>query len=149
MTQKRKQKKNKKRIMSDQSDTTSLDGSTAPYGCTARGRTHQGGSPLDDKSSRALSPPVTRNQSPVNQSLVNQAMVNQALVNQSQVILTRQSLVNQSPVNQAPVNQAPCTGHLPLTTSHQSIYHLSISVHTITGHCTSTTEVYEENQSRV
>ena len=25
--------------MSDQSDTTSLDGSTAPHGCTARGRT--------------------------------------------------------------------------------------------------------------
>ena len=53
--------------MSDPSDTTSLDGSTAQHGYTARGRTHQGGSPLDNESNQALRPPVTSNKSPVNQ----------------------------------------------------------------------------------
>ena len=98
ITQRRNQKKNKKSIQSDLSDTGSHDGSTAPHNYTARGRTHQGGSPEDQVSDPALSPPVTGH--PVTsssyQSSVNQSPVNQSPVSQSWVI---QSLVNQSPVS--------------------------------------------------
>ena len=108
MTQKRKQKKSKKskKSQSDMSDNGTVDGSTAPHSFTARGRTHQGGSLADLESDRALSPPVTSHQSPVNQSPVNQSPVIQSLGNLSPFI---QSPVNQnqSPVNQSPVNQAP------------------------------------------
>ena len=41
------------------SDSVTVDGSTAPHSYTARGRTHQGGSPADLESDWALSPPVT------------------------------------------------------------------------------------------
>ena len=116
MTQKRKQKKSKKskKSQSDMSDNGTVDGSTAPHSFTARGRTHQGGSLADLKSDRALSPPVTSHQSPVNQSPVNQSPVNQSPVIQSLGNLSPfiqspviQSPVNQSPVNQSPVNQSP------------------------------------------
>ena len=93
MTQRRKQKKNKKRIQSDLSDTGSHDGSTALHSYTARGRTHQGSSPWDQISDQALSPPVTSQPVPVVQSLVDQSPVNLSLVSQS--------LVSQSPVNQS------------------------------------------------
>ena len=125
MTQKRKQKKSKKskKSQSDMSDNGTVDGSTAPHSFTARGRTHQGGSLADLESDRALSPPVTSHQSPVNQSPVNQSPVNQSPVNQSPVI---QSLGNlspfiQSPVIQSPVNQSPVNQ----STSHQSTRHQS------------------------
>ena len=113
MTQKRRQKKSKKtkKSQSDLSDNGFFDGSTAPLSYTARGRTHQGGSPGDLESNRALSTshqsPVIQSpviQSPVNQSLVSQSPVNQSPGNKSLVI---QSLVIQSPVNQSPVNQSP------------------------------------------
>ena len=111
MTQKRKQKKSKKskKSQSDMSDNGTVDGSTAPHSFTARGRTHQGGSLADLESDRALSPPVTSHQSPVNQSPVNQSPVNQSPVIQSlgNLSLFIQSPVNQSPVNQSPVNQSP------------------------------------------
>ena len=111
MTQKRKQKKSKKskKSQSDMSDNGTVDGSTAPHSFTARGRTHQGGSLADLESDRALSPPVTSHQSPVNQSPVNQSPVNQSPVIQSlgNLFPFIQSPVNQSPVNQSPVNQAP------------------------------------------
>ena len=121
MTQKRKQKKSKKtkKSQSDMSDSGIVDGSTTPHSYTARGRTHQGGSPADLESDQALSPPVTSHQSPVLQSPVNQSPVNQSPVTQSPGNLfpviqspviqspVNQSPVNQSPVNQAPVNQAP------------------------------------------
>ena len=116
MTQKRKQKKSKKskKSQSDMSDNGTVDGSTAPHSFTARGRTHQGGSLADLESDRALSPPVTSHQSPVNQSPVNQSPVNQSPVIQSLGNLSPfiqspviQSPVNQSPVNQSPVNQSP------------------------------------------
>ena len=69
MTQKRRQKKSKKtKSQSDLSDNGAHDGSTAPLSYTARGRTHQGGSPGDLESDRALS---TGHQSPVIQSPVN------------------------------------------------------------------------------
>ena len=56
-----KYKKNKKknRNVSDPSDTISLDGSTAPHGFTARGRTHLGGSQMQTNSIQAISLPVT------------------------------------------------------------------------------------------
>ena len=111
MTQKRKQKKSKKfkKSQSDMSDNGTVDGSTAPHSFTARGRTHQGGSLADLESDRALSPPVTSHQSPVNQSPVNQSPVIQSLGNLFPFIQwpVNQSPVNQSPVNQSPVNQAP------------------------------------------
>ena len=71
MTQRRKQKKSKKtkKSQSDLSDSGTFDGSTAPPSYTARGGTHQGGSPGDLESDWALSPPVTSQ--PVIQSLVN------------------------------------------------------------------------------
>ena len=49
ITQKRKQKKSKKskKSQSDMSDNGTVDGSTASHSYTARGRTHQGGSPAD------------------------------------------------------------------------------------------------------
>ena len=73
MTQRRKQKKSKKtkKSQSDMSDSGTVDGSTAPHSYTARGRTHQAGSPADLESDRALSPPVTSHPvtgQPVNQS---------------------------------------------------------------------------------
>ena len=111
MTQKRKQKKSKKskKSQSDMSDNGTVDGSTAPHSFTARGRTHQGGSLADLESDRALSPPFTSHQSPVNQSPVNQSPVIQSLGNLFPFIQSpvNQSPVNQSPVNQSPVNQAP------------------------------------------
>ena len=85
ITQKRKQNKSKKtkKSQSDMSDSGTVDGSTAPHSYTARGRTHQGGSPADLESDRALSPPVTSHQPPVIQSPVNQSPVNQSPVTQS------------------------------------------------------------------
>ena len=60
MAQKRREKKSKKtKSQSDLSDNGTHDGSTAPLSYTARGRTHQGGSPGDLELDRALSPPVT------------------------------------------------------------------------------------------
>ena len=113
MTQKRKQKKSKKskKSQSDMSDNGTVDGSTAPHSFTARGRTHQGGSLADLESDRALSPPVTSHQSPVNQSPVNQSPVNQSPVNQSLGNLSPfiQSPVNQSPIH--PVTSQPVTRH--------------------------------------
>ena len=116
MTQRRKQKKSKKthKSQSDLSDSGTVDGSTAPQSYTARGRTHQGGSPGDLESDRALSPPVTSQ--PVIQSLVNQSTNHQSPVNQSPG--------NLSPVIQSPVNQS---------TSHQSSSHWSAS-HQSTRH---------------
>ena len=146
MTQKRRQKKSKKtkKSQSDLSDNGSFDGSTAPLSYTARGRTHQGGSPGDLESDRALSPPVTSHRSSshrstsqrstnhqsashrstshwatssVIQSLVIQSPVNQLPVNQS---LVNQSLVNQSPVIQSLVNQAPFNQALVTSHSHMT-----------------------------
>ena len=86
MTQRRKQKKSKKtkKSQSDLSDSGTFDGSTVPPSYTARGRTHQGGSPGD--------------------------RVRPGIKSTSQPLI--QSPVNQSPVNQSPVNQSP--GNLPL-----------------------------------
>ena len=56
---KKRYNKTKKRNVSDPSDTNSIDGSTAPHGYTARGRTHLGGSPAESFLNRAISPPVT------------------------------------------------------------------------------------------
>ena len=96
MTQRRKQKKSKKtkKSQSDMSDSGAVDGSTIPHSYTARGRTHQGGSPADLESDRALSLLVTGHP-------VTGQPVTQSTGNLSPVI---QSPVNQSPVNQAPVN---------------------------------------------
>ena len=112
MTQKRKQKKSKKskKSQSDMSDNGTVDGSTAPHSFTARGRTHQGGSLADLESDRALSPPVTSHQSPVNQSPVNQSPVNQSPV-------TGQ-LISVHPVASQPVTSQPVTSHQ--STRHQS-----------------------------
>ena len=109
MTQRRKQKKSKKtkKSQSDMSDNGTVDGSTAPHIYTAPGRTHQGGSPADLESDRALSPPVTGH--PVTSQPVNQSPVIQSLGNLSPVI---QSPINQSPVNQSPVTSQPGTSQL-------------------------------------
>ena len=75
MTQKRKQKKSKKtkKSQSDMSDSGTVDGSTAPHSYTAWGRTHQGGSPADLESDRALSPPVTSHRSSSHRSTSHQS----------------------------------------------------------------------------
>ena len=102
MTQRRKQKKNKKRIQSDLSDTGSHDGSTAPHSYTGRGRTNQSGSPGDQVSDRALSPPVTGQQ------------------------VTGQP-VTSHPVTSQPVTGQPVTGQHHRSTSHWSSNHWSAS----------------------
>ena len=58
MTKKR-DNKTKKRNVPDQSDTISLDGSTALHSFTARGRTHLSGRPMEMISNWAISPPGT------------------------------------------------------------------------------------------
>ena len=80
MTQKRKQKKSKKtkKSQSDMSDSETVDVSTAPYSYTARGRTHQGGSPADLESVRALSPPVTSHRSSSHRSTSHQSTSHQS-----------------------------------------------------------------------
>ena len=83
--------------MPDSPDTISIDGSTAPHGFTAWGRTYLGGGPMESFSNRTISPPVT------GQPVTGQPVI-QAPVIQSQI---NQSLVNQAPVNQSLVNQAP------------------------------------------
>ena len=114
MTQRRKDKKNKKRILSDPSDTTSLDGSTAPHGCTARGRTHQGGSPLDDDSSWALSPPTGQpvtGQPGTVQPVTGHPVNGQPVISHPVTPVTGQPLTSQ-PVT--PVTSHPATGQ-PVT----------------------------------
>ena len=106
MTQKRKQKKQKKtkKSQSDMSDSGTVDGSTAPHSYTARGRTHQGGSPADLESDRALSPPVTSHQSPVNQSPVTGQLISGHPV-------TGHPVTGQ-PVTSQPVTSQPGTSQL-------------------------------------
>ena len=109
MTQRRKQKKSKKtkKSQSDMSDSGTVDGSTAPHSYTARGRTHQGGSPADLESDRALSPPVTSHRSSSHQSTSHPGMGNLSPVIQSPVIQLPviQSLVNQSASHQSTRHQ--------------------------------------------
>ena len=85
MTQSRKQKKSKKtkKSQSVMSDSGTVDGSTAPHSYTARGRTHQGGSPADLESDRALSPPVTSHWSSSHRSTSQQSTSHRATYHQS------------------------------------------------------------------
>ena len=82
MTKKR-DSKTKKRNVPDLSDTISIDGSTAPHGFTARGRTHLGGQPYGivfqqgnkstshrSTSHRSTSHPVVGQPAPVNKAPV-------------------------------------------------------------------------------
>ena len=66
------------------SDSGTFDGSTAPPSYTARGRTHQGGSPEDLESDRALSPPITGH--PVTGHPVTGQPVNGQPVTRQQII---------------------------------------------------------------
>ena len=119
MKQRRKQKKNRKRIQSDLSDTGSPDGSTAPLSFTARGRTHQGGSPGYQVFDWTISPPVTGQPVTVIQSPVNQSLVNQA----------HQLPVTGHPVTGQPVTSQPhhwSTSHK--STRHQSTRHQSFTL---------------------
>ena len=97
MTQKRKQKKLKKskKSQSDMSDSGTVDGNTAPHSYTARGRTHQGGSPADLESDRALSPPVTGH------PVTGQPGTSQPVTGQ---------LISGHPVTGQPVTGHPVTG---------------------------------------
>ena len=101
MTQKRKQKKQKKtkKSQSDMSDSGTVDGNTAPHSYTARGRTHQGGSPADLESDRALSPPVTGH------PVTGQPVTSQPVTGQ---------LISGHPGTGHPVTGHPVTGH-PVT----------------------------------
>ena len=80
MTKKR-DNKNKKRKVPTQSDTLSLDGSTAPQGYTARSRTHLGGSPVETFSDRAISLPVTGHWATRHRSSRHQATSHRSPVN--------------------------------------------------------------------
>ena len=109
---KKRDKKTKKRNVPDSSDIISIDGSTAPHGLTARGRTHLGGSPMELFSNRAISPPVTNHRSTSHRSISHchqsssyQTTRHQSPVNQAPVKTTCYNC--QSPVIQAPVNQVP------------------------------------------
>ena len=99
MTNRRHNKK-RKRNASDPSVSISLDGSTAPHGFTARGRTHQGGIPMGDESTLDRSPPV------IGQDFTGQP------------VLAKISPVIQSPVNQALVNQSPVRCYQVPVTDH-------------------------------
>ena len=104
MTQRRKQKKSKKtkKSQSDMYDSGTVDGSTAPHSYTAWGRTHQGGSPADLESDRALSPPVTGH--PVTcQPVTSQPVTSHPV--------TRQ-LITGHPVTGHPVTGQPGTSQL-------------------------------------
>ena len=101
MMQRRKQKKSKKtkKSHSDMSDSRTVDGSTTPHSYTARGRTHQGGSPADLESDRALSPPVTGH------PVTGQPVTSQPVTGQ---------LITCHPVTGHPVTGHPVTGQ-PVT----------------------------------
>ena len=136
MTQRRKNKKNKKMILSDLSDTTSVDGSTAPHGCQGQdpsgwqpfgwwfipGAVHQ--SPVKQSRQPVTSHPVTSQ--PVTSHPVTPVTGQPITPVIGHPVTSNQSPVNQSPINQAPViqalvNQAPVTGHLPLSINRQSL----------------------------
>ena len=109
MTQRRNQKKNKKSIQSDLSDSGSHDGSTAPHSYTARAGPIKvatgGGSSIcpgtKSTSHHSASHRSTSHWSASHWAASHRSSVNQSPVNQSPVI---QSPVIQSPVNQSPVN---------------------------------------------
>ena len=114
MTQRRKQKK-AKRIMSDPTDATSLDGSTAPNGCTARGRTHQGGSPLDNESIQALSTShrSTRHQSTSHWSTSHRLSSHRSTSHTSHLSTSHRS-------TSQPGTGQPVTSHRSFTLDYQS-----------------------------
>ena len=98
MAQKSRQKKSKKtKSQSDLSDNGTHDGSTAPLSYTARGRTHQGGSPGDLESNRALIPPVI--QSPSHRSTNHRSTIHRSNNRRSASHQSKQSPVNNQPVN--------------------------------------------------
>ena len=147
MTQKRKQEKSKKNkisTQSDKSDNGSIDGSTTPLSYTARGRTHQGGSPGDLESDWALSPPVTSHpvtgHTVTSHLVIGQPVTGQPVTGQQitgHPVTTHPitcQLVYSHPVTGQPVTSQPVTGQLvygqPVTdqpatgqsgTSHQSL----------------------------
>ena len=94
MTKKR-DNKTKKRNVSVLSDTISLDGSTAPHGYTARGRTHLGGSTVETISNRAISTPVTRH--PVTGHRANRHTISFEMVDGHQSFRNRSSYPSQEP----------------------------------------------------
>ena len=113
MTQRRKQKKSKKtkKSQSDLSDSGTFDGSTAPQSYTARGRTHQGGSPGDlvrpgikSISHQSTGHPVT------GQPVTSQPVTSQPVTGQ---LITGHSLIAHRVAGQ-PVISQPGTDH-PVT----------------------------------
>ena len=132
MTQKRRQKKSKKTIksQSELSDNGTLDGSTAPLSYTAWGRTHQGGSPGDLESDRALSPSVTSNpvtgQQSTGQPITGQLVTDQPITSQQ----STGQLITGQPVSGQPVSGQQVTGQ-PVTgqqiTSHPVTSHLHMT----------------------
>ena len=114
MTQRRKQKKSKKtkKSKSDMSDSGIVDGSTSPHSYTARGRTHQGGSPADLESDRALSPPVTSHWSSSHRSS-SQPVTSHPVTGQ---LITSHPVtghpVTGQPVTSQPVTSQPVTSQL-------------------------------------
>ena len=115
MTQKRKQKKQKKtkKSQSDMSDSGTVDGNTAPHNYNARGRTHQGGSPADLESDRALSPPVTSHRSSSHRSTSHQSTSHRATYLRSS---SHRSSSNRSSSHRSTSHQS---------TSHRSTRHQS------------------------
>ena len=132
MTQKRKQKKSKKtKSQSDLSDNGTHDGSTAPLSYTAWGRTHQGGSPGDLVSDRALSPPVTSHRSSSHRSTNHRSASHQSTIHGS---TNHWSASHQSTSHRARNHQS--YSHQSSThrsTSHRSTTHQSSS-HQSTRH---------------
>ena len=125
MTQKRRQKKSKKtkKSQSDLSDNGSFDGSAAPLRYTARGRTHQGGSPGDLESDRALSPPVTGH------PVTSQPITSQPST--SQPITSQPSAHHRSTGHRATNHGQSVTGH-PVT--GQLITSQPLTGHPVTSH---------------
>ena len=103
MMQRRNQKKNKKLIQSDLSDTGSHDGSIAPYSYTAQGRTHQGGSPGYQVSNGALSPRSVTCQPVTCQPITGHPVTGQPVMGHP---------VTSQPITGHPVTSLPVTGQL-------------------------------------
>ena len=108
--------------MSEPSDTSSLDGSSAPHGSTARGRTHLGGSQLESDSYQAIiSPPVT-GQDFTGQPVTGHPVTGQPITSQDFTShpVTSQPVTSQPGTSQ-PATSQPVTGQLLPGTSHRSL----------------------------
>ena len=111
----------KTKSQSDLSDNGTHDGSTAPLSYTARGRTHQGGSPGDLESDRALSPPVTGH--PVTgQPITGQLITGQLVTGQT---ITGQQEITGHPVTGQAHTSRVLTGQYHWSFSHRSSSHWS------------------------